>query len=1153
MTQIQLEGYGFIDPQEGTSFPLNFNIQNLLDSTSTPSSYSKNITIVGTKETNKILGQAFDVNISNSSFNVNKRVKCNVIQSGVNVFKEAYFQLISVDKTGKTMPNGEDEIIYTGRIKSNLTSFFSDIKTKELKDLTIGKPEDFHLLSINAVEDRIDNTVDDRWKYITHFKQGTVLNISDFKPAIYAKTYWDAIHTQNGWEYEFDEIEDLRFDKLLIPSTEKYEANDELKEQESFKAEQSSRNYLPSSTTNGATGVNTNKWPVNHIINNAETVQNPNNQWNPFTQVFTPNFVGKYNANINFDYQFTISLAEQAYLQCSGAAESLVVDFYFEFSINGGGSPFGTGTWIQTNSVRQVFNKDQIKGSTVGPSTETLQSGNITLTAAMDLNQSTQITSVRVFVEVNPGDASGTPIAREQGTNARFVRTPIGNTNPGIAFKPRLIMNNIKFNIKPELEYNYGTPIYLDHYIPTGIKQRDFVKSIIDMYKLIVDIDPTQDNKLIYKTRDKYYDEGRQVNWTKKLAKDRKINIEWLQDKQSKDLILSYKPDEDPLNKGYADTTKQVYGQYRYTFENEYNIGESKQEIVFSPTPIYRDQYSNMFLPGITAQPESKYNIRVLYDNGRRTDGYFYIVQSNGQLTTLKNDYPMATHLDDPINPSFDINFDRCAYYYYNDWDPMTQNNLFNLFHRRYISQLTKGRIMTAFFRLTPLDILNFKLNDRIFINDAWWNVNKIVDYNANNEQLTKVELVTVDDGLSVRVKPTVGTVRPVLPANPVGPIKPVPTDPVIWRPIREIVTGVLTGGNTFNGGSGGSVIGTGNVINNRFKPFTGLIIGDKNSASGSKSLIVGDNNNDGGQNAKLIVGNNITADGKSDIVAGTIEAKSDIKVGGLDLSENGIVRIEQYMEDGYTDPNEYTERSELRIVFSDRGIETDNLYVSSSLIGINEYVNSSYIDEGYLEVTETKISFEEDGAVIEADKTTIDSSLVLPQITEDLTIKEALIIDPATNEVFKRNVIPAFINYFDYDSASVTTVTTSGTWYKLNSDTTSLFSENGLVHSNNRITNTSYSKIIQAHAITSLEAGNNNIVHIAFFRGTGAGTPTIIPCSEQQTTIGANNKAYAVPIQCVFTLDTDEWVEVWVKNETATTNITLDNLNVIVNEKLTS
>jgi len=97
-TQIQLEGFGKLTIKEGSSFPLNFNIQNLKEPDSTPSAYSKDIIIIGDNDANILLGQAFDVNISNSSFDINKKVSCNVIQNGSNVFENGFFQLINVEK-----------------------------------------------------------------------------------------------------------------------------------------------------------------------------------------------------------------------------------------------------------------------------------------------------------------------------------------------------------------------------------------------------------------------------------------------------------------------------------------------------------------------------------------------------------------------------------------------------------------------------------------------------------------------------------------------------------------------------------------------------------------------------------------------------------------------------------------------------------------------------------------------------------------------------------------------------------------------------------------------------------------------------------------------------------------------------------------------
>jgi hypothetical protein len=138
----------------------------------------------------------------------------------------------------------------------------------------------------------------------------------------------------------------------------------------------------------------------------------------------------------------------------------------------------------------------------------------------------------------------------------------------------------------------------------------------------------------------------------------------------------------------------------------------------------------------------------------------------------------------------------------------------------------------------------------------------------------------------------------------------------------------------------------------------------------------------------------------------------------------------------------------------------------------------------------------------------------------------------------------PAYVNYFDFSSNSVTTVDTADTWYKLNSNTTTLFSRNGLAHTNNRVTNVGPTRIFKLEGIVSMVAGNNQEIHAAFFRDG-----VLYPCSEQSTITGTGNRTNAIPFQCVIELTTNQYVEVWVKNQTGTNNITLKNLNVIITE----
>jgi hypothetical protein len=53
--------------------------------------------------------------------------------------------------------------------------------------------------------------------------------------------------------------------------------------------------------------------------------------------------------------------------------------------------------------------------------------------------------------------------------------------------------------------------------------------------------------------------------------------------------------------------------------------------------------------------------------------------------------------------------------------------------------------MLTAYFDLREDDIQRLKLNDKIRIDNSWWTINKVIDYDCNAQNLTKVELMSVD------------------------------------------------------------------------------------------------------------------------------------------------------------------------------------------------------------------------------------------------------------------------------------------------------------------------------------------------------------------------------------------------------------------------
>jgi hypothetical protein len=328
------------------------------------------------------------------------------------------------------------------------------------------------------------------------------------------------------------------------------------------------------------------------------------------------------------------------------------------------------------------------------------------------------------------------------------------------------------------------------------------------MFNLYAEVDKSQPNQLNLIHRDDYYDAGKEVDWTYKLAKDKEQSLSFLPELTSKKVILTYKADKDDPNTIYTNATNQIYGQSEVIFDNEYVKDVTTKDVLFSPTPII-DTVFGAYVPMLAgAQPDT--NIRILYDStaevGLTTCQGFNIFDYGTTGMTNVTSYPYVGHFDDPLNPTWDLNFATCAYYYYMP-STLTQNNLYNRYWRRTMGQINNGKMLTAFFNLKESDIQPLELNDKIRIDNSWWNINKVIDYNANGNQLTQVELISIDN--EVNLMPfALGSPSPGVGTGSVGPITQVANDTIIKTKtansniIPNSTSGLVTGkGNNVNPG----------------------------------------------------------------------------------------------------------------------------------------------------------------------------------------------------------------------------------------------------------------------------------------------------------------------------------------------------------------
>jgi hypothetical protein len=207
-----------------------------------------------------------------------------------------------------------------------------------------------------------------------------------------------------------------------------------------------------------------------------------------------------------------------------------------------------------------------------------------------------------------------------------------------------------------------------------------------------------------------------------------------------------------------------------------------------------------------------KTNIRILYDGGEQPCGLWNLV-ANGTTGTFNiATYPAITHFDDANTPTFDINFGTCDFYYYNP-ATLTNNTLFNMYWRRTINQINVGKMLTAFFKLDERDIHSLKLNDKIRIDNSWWNINKVIDYNAGLNQLTKVELISVDTEIDLAPFQTAS-------GNPA----PSTTTSVA---LTSVMSSAMQTNNVILAGANVAIYGTRNMVAQNVR---GMIIGDENT-----------------------------------------------------------------------------------------------------------------------------------------------------------------------------------------------------------------------------------------------------------------------------------------------------------------------------------
>jgi hypothetical protein len=787
MVRIQIET-GYLDVKEGTNLPLNFQVGDIRDLTQRKGTFSKSITLSGTKNNNLLLNNYYDVNISEGTFNINTLTRCSILQNGIPIVTDALLQLVNVKKVQLTDAY-EQGLEYEVLIRDSQAEFYTAITNLELTDLDFSDLD--HSFDISAITNSWSHTQADHYKYIMPYNDTPNYTVNQFKPAIYAKSYFDRIFSNSGFTYSWSSLAAAHFDKLLIPYNGDVNNFDYTDYRVTADTTFTTTYTQPNIGLNQSFTQNVATWTETLDI---QSIFNP--ATGEYTAPFNTDTAQGQTYNFSFNYAFNILLDNLEVNPVSLAIGSYKYNLVFKLFING----------VGVNSIGSI-DSVTIPNSTIYPvGTSTILSASGTTTYPVPIN-------------INTGDI----ITINVGINVVNLNVIAGVTIPSF-WQNTVTLADAQVNVQADLT-SLGVDIVpsnniqiltglqvVNQFIPQKIKQSDFVKAIFQMYNLYAYPNTNQPNELILVHRDEWYDSGAEKDWSTKLAKNIEQELIFLPDLSKKKLKLTYKPDTDSPNVVYTQATAETYGQIEYTFDNEYVKDTDTKELLFSPTPVGRTLF-DAYLPMINGIAANT-NIRILYDGGVKTCQPFNIYEQGTTGTTGLTSYPQTGHFNDALTPTFDINFGVCDYYFYQT-SVLTNNNLYNLYWRRTVNQINVGKMLIASFLLNEADIQTLKLNDKIRIDNSWWNINKVIDYNANDEVLTKVELISVDTEIDLVNFPIAA---PIYVGDPTTSLA---TGGVIN--FNNVLSNINLSFGNFQ------VFGTGNVI---APSLRGMVVGDNQSVT---------------------------------------------------------------------------------------------------------------------------------------------------------------------------------------------------------------------------------------------------------------------------------------------------------------------------------
>jgi len=295
----------------------------------------------------------------------------------------------------------------------------------------------------------------------------------------------------------------------------------------------------------------------------------------------------------------------------------------------------------------------------------------------------------------------------------------------------------------------------------------DFLNGVIQKFNLVIEPLSEEKKTLQVETFNDWVDKGSVVDWTDKVDRSVKFEIQHPMQGEARDLYFSDVEDEDSSNQYSINKLDKIYGERYWRSESDLAQGERRIGTYFAPTPMkYIEGTTSFIVPRIHLLEEGRkqafsFKPRLLHyveykedtdliglSGSAFTSNEWYFEDESGVTQTLSS-YPVFHHNENvPADreTTRDLHFGNGGHWSYHQ-------SFVNAFAKRdavyeywsyYINELydVDSRLLTCNVYLRPDEIGDIALNDSIFIDGHYYRINKISGANLTKPQSTKVELL---------------------------------------------------------------------------------------------------------------------------------------------------------------------------------------------------------------------------------------------------------------------------------------------------------------------------------------------------------------------------------------------------------------------------